>query len=486
MSRILSKHHQQTKDEDNQDKNNLERCPVFKNYPEVFPEDLPVYHPLAKCSFELIGTWCYTYSPPHILAPSEMKELAEATTGTYGQSFIRQVPLLGNRRWLEFADDYIAKFVINPGRANVVADALSAGRNITTKKSSTLGRQVKSYSGTGYKNGVTNSGGNNTNGQARVVKCYNCQVEAQEVGQILDEEQLAFLADPGVPDSQVGSQYVSCIQLEEVLCRQPLFVLLDGLHIDDKLHFVEEPVEIMDHEVKRLNKSRIPIFKVRWNSRRAPEFTWEHIVMSDSEDSTVTYTAVSSPFGGMSNIGSPGVDGPPVMPEDPYAYVVATFQAPPSPDYVPGPEEPEQAPLSPEFTLSMYIRNSDPEEDKEDPEEDPTDYSANGGDDDDDDESSKDDKDDDDDVEEDKDELLAIPSPLPLPLSLWLSPLPQIPSPPLPISSLVPVSPPSLPASPTYPLGYRAAMIWQRAESPSTSHSLPLPPPIILSHTRAS
>ncbi|GKD47236.1 hypothetical protein Tco_1271881, partial [Tanacetum coccineum] len=56
---------------------------------------------------------------------------------------------------------------------------------------------------------------------------------------------------------------------------------------------------------------------------------------------TVTYTVVSSPFEGLSDIGSPGVDGPPVMPEDLYAYVVAAFQAPPSPDYVPGPKEPE-------------------------------------------------------------------------------------------------------------------------------------------------
>ncbi|GJV57372.1 hypothetical protein Tco_1458377 [Tanacetum coccineum] len=53
------------------------------------------------------------------------------------------------------------------------------------------------------------------------------------------------------------------------------------------------------------------------------------------------------------------------------------------------------------------------------------------------------------------------------------------------VSSLVLVSLPPLPASPTYPLGYRASMIRQRAKSPSTSHSLPLPPPIILSHTRA-
>ncbi|GJZ18326.1 hypothetical protein Tco_0554449 [Tanacetum coccineum] len=45
--------------------------------------------------------------------------------------------------------------------------------------------------------------------------------------------------------------------------------------MDDKLNFIEEPVEIMDREVKRLKQSRIPIVKVRWNSRRGPEFTWE-------------------------------------------------------------------------------------------------------------------------------------------------------------------------------------------------------------------
>ncbi|GJW77486.1 putative reverse transcriptase domain-containing protein [Tanacetum coccineum] len=46
-------------------------------------------------------------------------------------------------------------------------------------------------------------------------------------------------------------------------------------HVDDKLHFMKEPVDIMDREAKRLNKSRILIVKDRWNSRRGPEFTWE-------------------------------------------------------------------------------------------------------------------------------------------------------------------------------------------------------------------
>nr|GEX84736.1 ribonuclease H-like domain-containing protein [Tanacetum cinerariifolium] len=72
-------------------------------------------------------------------------------------------------------------------------------------------------------------------------------------------------------------------------------------------------------------------------------------IMSDSEDSTVTYTTVSRPYEGRSGDVSLGVDGPPVMPKDPYAYVVAAFQALPPPDYVPGPEELEQAPPSPVY-----------------------------------------------------------------------------------------------------------------------------------------
>ncbi|GKD00013.1 hypothetical protein Tco_1170287, partial [Tanacetum coccineum] len=63
--------------------------------------------------------------------------------------------------------------------------------------------------------------------------------------------------------------------LKKCYADEPLAVLLDGLHIDDKLHFVEEPIKIMDREVKRLKQSCIPIVKVQWNSRRGLEFTWE-------------------------------------------------------------------------------------------------------------------------------------------------------------------------------------------------------------------
>ncbi|GJZ03250.1 putative reverse transcriptase domain-containing protein [Tanacetum coccineum] len=62
-------------------------------------------------------------------------------------------------------------------------------------------------------------------------------------------------------------------KLKKCYSDEPLAVPLDGIHIDDKIHFMEEPVEIIDREVKRLKQSCIPIVKVRWNSKRGPELT---------------------------------------------------------------------------------------------------------------------------------------------------------------------------------------------------------------------
>nr|GEW32065.1 putative reverse transcriptase domain-containing protein [Tanacetum cinerariifolium] len=314
---------------------------------------------------------------------------------------------------------------------------------------------------------------------------------------------------------------------------------------------LKKTVEIMDQEVKRLNRSRIPIFKVRWNSRRGPEFTWEredqfrtvvkcrvlslkdkaHLIGEDYNTLCFqiqrilrSYTEVSSPFEDLSDIGSSrvvvyGYDGLSMhLPSPDY---VPGPEHPPSPGYVSGPEHPpspvyvpyvlepaypqfmpyeddvlpdEEQPLpaavSPTTDSPRYITESDPKEDPkeddEDPEEDPTDFPTNRDDDKKEEKSFIDDANDEEE-DEDKDEeeeehlapansvarLLAIPTPPPSPLTSYSSPLQQIPSLPLPVS-------------PTYPLGYRAAMIRLRAESPSTSHPLPLSPPIVLTHTKAS
>nr|GEX86759.1 putative reverse transcriptase domain-containing protein [Tanacetum cinerariifolium] len=64
--------------------------------------------------------------------------------------------------------------------------------------------------------------------------------------------------------------------LKKCLSDESLIIPLDEVQLDDKLHFIKEPTEIMDREVKRLKQRRIPIVKVRWNSRQGPEYTWEH------------------------------------------------------------------------------------------------------------------------------------------------------------------------------------------------------------------
>ncbi|GJS04640.1 hypothetical protein Tco_0321148 [Tanacetum coccineum] len=66
------------------------------------------------------------------------------------------------------------------------------------------------------------------------------------------------------------------LNLKKCLIDETLAVPLEELHITDKLQFIEGPLEIIDREVKTLKHNRIPIVKVRWNSRRGPEFTWEH------------------------------------------------------------------------------------------------------------------------------------------------------------------------------------------------------------------
>nr|GEY39840.1 hypothetical protein [Tanacetum cinerariifolium] len=161
--------------------------------------------------------------------------------------------------------------------------------------------------------------------------------------------------------------------------------------------------------------------------------------MSYSDESGVTYTEVSSPFEDLSDIGSPIANDHehlelPGMLEDPYVEVI--LQAPPSSDYIPGPEEPEQAPPFPDYVSGLehdddeivaedqtyaedasptaqspeYVPESDLEAHREEdddkvPEEDHVDYPADGGDKGDDEEgSSENDEDDDIDIEADKDE----------------------------------------------------------------------------------
>ncbi|GJU84595.1 putative reverse transcriptase domain-containing protein [Tanacetum coccineum] len=74
--------------------------------------------------------------------------------------------------------------------------------------------------------------------------------------------------------SNVHNTFHVC-NLKKCLSDESLIIPMKELQLNDKLNFVEEPVEIMDCEIKQLKRSRIPIVKVRWNSKRGPEFTLE-------------------------------------------------------------------------------------------------------------------------------------------------------------------------------------------------------------------
>nr|GEV01090.1 putative reverse transcriptase domain-containing protein [Tanacetum cinerariifolium] len=65
------------------------------------------------------------------------------------------------------------------------------------------------------------------------------------------------------------------LNLKRCLAKYDVVVSIYEIQLDDKLHMIEEPVEVVDREVNRLKQSRIPIVKVSWNSQRGPEFTWE-------------------------------------------------------------------------------------------------------------------------------------------------------------------------------------------------------------------
>ncbi|GKE27456.1 putative reverse transcriptase domain-containing protein, partial [Tanacetum coccineum] len=78
-------------------------------------------------------------------------------------------------------------------------------------------------------------------------------------------------------------QELSCVHdtfhvsnLKKCLAEPDVQVPLDEIEIDENLRFVEEPIEIVERDVKKLKRRRIPLVKVRWNSWQGAEYTWEH------------------------------------------------------------------------------------------------------------------------------------------------------------------------------------------------------------------
>nr|GFD35016.1 putative reverse transcriptase domain-containing protein [Tanacetum cinerariifolium] len=101
------------------------------------------------------------------------------------------------------------------------------------------------------------------------------EVEPRYVGPFKVLERVGDVAYKSDLPEELSKVYNTFLVSDLKKCHadEPLAIPLDGLHLDDKLYFVEEPVEILNRKVKRLKQSQIPLVKVRWNSKQGPEFT---------------------------------------------------------------------------------------------------------------------------------------------------------------------------------------------------------------------
>nr|GEX84855.1 hypothetical protein [Tanacetum cinerariifolium] len=266
----------------------LEDVPVIYKFLDVFPEDLPRLPPPRQMEFksELVPGAAHVARAPYRLAPSGMKELAkqlqdapilalpegsedfvvycDALLKGYGAVLMQRE----KRRWIELLSDYGCEIRYHLRKANVVADAL--GRKEREKPLRPTFCQKKK-----------------TDSIEKLAELFLKEIVCRHgvpVSVISDRDSLFTSSwDKHMPlvEFSYNNSYHASIKaapFEALYGRKYVVIPLDEVQLDNKLHFVEEPVKIMDREVKRHKQSRILIVKVRWNSRRRQEFTWEQPV----------------------------------------------------------------------------------------------------------------------------------------------------------------------------------------------------------------
>ncbi|GJT05978.1 putative reverse transcriptase domain-containing protein [Tanacetum coccineum] len=178
-------------------------------------------------------------------------------------------------RWIELLSDYDCEIWYHPGIAKVMADSLSQKernkplrvRALMMIVHNHLPKQIHEAQKEAMKrkNGVCGFW------KAWTVKSsllWAIQIFLAKVGPVAHTLEL--------PEELKGIHSTfHVLNLKNCLAEGDIVVLMDEIQLDDKLHMIEEPVEVVDREVKRLKQSRIPIVQVCWNSQRGPEFTWE-------------------------------------------------------------------------------------------------------------------------------------------------------------------------------------------------------------------
>nr|GEW33174.1 putative reverse transcriptase domain-containing protein [Tanacetum cinerariifolium] len=209
------------------------------------------------------------------------------------------------RRWLELLADYDCEIRYHPGKANFIADALSRKRIIKSRQvkplcvrslimtiHSSLPSQILETQTEALKE--ENVQAENLRGMEKAFEIHtdrtHCikhrsiirfrkrgKLNPRYIGPFKILKRIGPVAYklelPEELNNVQNTFHVS--NLKKCLFDEYLIIPIKELKLDDKLNFVEEPVEIMDREIKQLRQSRIPIIKVRWDSKRGPEYTWE-------------------------------------------------------------------------------------------------------------------------------------------------------------------------------------------------------------------
>nr|GEX56748.1 hypothetical protein [Tanacetum cinerariifolium] len=224
------------KEEDKSEGKQLKDVPIVQDFPKVFPEDLPGLPPARPVEFQidLIPGAAPVARAPYRLAPSEMKELSEQLQELFdkGSSIYSKIDLRSGYHQLRVREQDTPKMEFRTRGIHVDLAKIESIKDWASPKTPTEIRQFLGL--TGY-------------------------YRRLELPRELSRVHHTF--------------HVS--NLKKCYADKPLAMPLEGVHIDDTLQFMEEPVKIMEQEIKRLKQSRIQLVKVRWNSRRGPEFTWE-------------------------------------------------------------------------------------------------------------------------------------------------------------------------------------------------------------------
>ncbi|GJW47500.1 putative reverse transcriptase domain-containing protein [Tanacetum coccineum] len=237
---------------------------IVQDFPEVFLEDLSGLPPQRQ---------------------SKSKEDHEVYLRIVLELLKKEKLFAKFSKWIELFSDYDCEIRCHLGKANVAVDALSRTKRVKPRRVQAMSMTIQSS----VKDKILAAQGEASKvplvGDVRKMILDEAHTTKYFIHPGADK-MYHDLRDmywwPGMKKDIATYDQLSSVHdtfhvsnLKKCLADENLHVPLEEIKLDKTLRFVEESVEIMDHEVKKLNRSRIPIVKVRWNYKRSPEFTWE-------------------------------------------------------------------------------------------------------------------------------------------------------------------------------------------------------------------